>query len=378
MAPINPESLHPQPHRRNYISTSSPSELFDQIISTLGRQNNIDAPIILELRQLISETIHEPRTPPALRRTRPDRRLGELISLHETKHRPMYEVDGPPVSAERRFYFHHTNPDFKKVLPQVDLSRYPRKGGLVSQSESHGEKIPGSQESVKPGLTIYSASVVAQRSASTQASTSQTPERGECNKKCETEGQRLEETHASQKKELPNNSGSPMTTASAQNIAPNEKLQTSVPVNTVTCPESEAKTTRGQYTPLSPQGGVSDRTPFSRDIENGIPESDFTSSSHILPLADTQDTCDSTQQSEVFSQPADIEHFTPPTQESTGDFFSQIDTVDLNDGVDKYMAETSQVSHDSTVDLGKRLRDVRDTGAGAQGVKRSKSVHWLL
>jgi hypothetical protein len=163
-------------------------------------------------------------------------------------------------------------------------------------------------------------------------------------------------------------------------MAPNRDLHTPAPELPVTfAPESAASQCGNAATDshLSQRGGIADDTQSSHGIQEA-PGPGSTSSPHPVPLADTQDTSNITQQNEVFSPPADFEHSTPPTQEAPEDRFSQMNTSNFNDGVgsrDEEMADVSQDPLGSTVPTparGKRRRNVRDTSGDTPGAKRSK------
>jgi hypothetical protein len=274
------------------------------------------------------------------------RRLGKPSSIHETKSRAMSKLHrlGGPKSLNTSFYC----PDWHPEHPYNMRLNGPR-----------------SERSTR----VFSTS--------SQVPTSQTPNHDKYNGNRETEaGQRLEETHASQVMESPNNNEPSMVTNLAQNITPRGESQTLVPVNTITRRESGAEATTGQYGPLFQQGGAADGFPFSRGFRNSTPEPGVIST-HTSPLADTQGTRNSTQLSNVFSQPAEVAHSTPPTQESPEDPVAQMNTSHPNHGVGSNDAEMTDASQDPLGStgrapaLGKRRRSVFDISGETPRPKRT-------
>ena len=253
------------------------------------------------------------------------RRLAEPDSIRETRNCAMPRIGGPR-DLEGSFWCPDWHPDHYS-----QRSRDEREDGLASQSGSHDEEVQDSLEGVRSDLPNSSNSVRAQHST---PPTSQTPERDEHNENCETDaGQRLEETNAGQVMKRPNNYNPFRVPNFAQNInidiAPSGRSQISVPVNTITRPESRSEVITGRYSSLFQQGGAADGSLFSRGIQNRTPKPGLTSP-QTLSLEDTQGTRNSTQPSDNFSQPANFEHPTPPTQESPEDPVSQMDTSDPN------------------------------------------------
>ena len=165
-----------------------------------------------------------------LPRNSPDRRLGEPSSGRARRSRPRPDPYGPPSSLYRAFYFHHSDPEFKRMYPH----------DWCSQLGLNEEEIQGGPEGVKSGPPNSSTSVL---SASSQVRISQTPNRDEYNEKCKTEsGQRLKETNAGQVMKRPKKHNLSMVPDFAQNInidiARSGRSQTSVPINTITRPGS--------------------------------------------------------------------------------------------------------------------------------------------
>lgn len=287
------------------------------------------------------------------------RRLAEPDSIRETRNCAMPRIGGPR-DLEGSFWCPDWHPDHYS-----QRSRDEREDGLASQSGSHDEEVQDSPEGVRSDLPNSSNSFRAQRST---PPTSQTPERDEHDENRETDaGQRLKETNAGQLKKRPDNNNQLRVPDFAldliYDIAPGGRSQTSVPANTIIRPELVVM---GSYSRLFQQGGAAVRSLLSRGIHNRTPEPGVPSP-YALPPEDTQDTRNSTQASNDSSQPAHFEHPTPPTQEPTGDFSSQMDTSDLDDGVgsiDTDMTDASQSPPGSTVrapTLGKRRRDLYDT-----------------
>jgi len=87
---------------------------------------------------VLSSAIVTPPKPPRLVRTRPDKRIGEIVSIYGTPQRSIHGPNGPPVSDRTSFYFHHKDPDFEKLLPQVDGSRYQSSDAVASKENQNG------------------------------------------------------------------------------------------------------------------------------------------------------------------------------------------------------------------------------------------------
>ena len=295
------------------------------------------------------------------------RRLAELDSIRETQDRAMSKWIGLPRSLTESFW----------CPSHLILSRNERDGGPASQS---GSETQGRPEGVQSGPPNSSTSVL---SASSQARISQTPNRDEYNDRRKTKsGQRLKKTNAGQVKKRPGNNNPFRVPDFALNInidiEADGRSQNSVPVSTITRPESMSWVVIGRYSHLFQQGGAVDGSLFSRGIQNRTPEPGITSP-YALPLRGTRGTRNSTQPSDNSSQPAGFEHPTPPTQESTGEFSSQMDASDLDDGLGSIgndMADASQSPPGSTVcapTLGKRRRGSHDTSGDAPEAKRRLS-----
>lgn len=327
-----------------FVATCSPDELLGQVIQTLCPRYNIDAPHLLALRQLLSSAIVAPRKPPTLKRTRPDKRIGEIGSIYDTPRRSPYGPNGPPVSANQSFYFHHKDADFERLLPRVDRSRYEWKDEPASQSDSDGKEIPDSQESMQSEASAV-ATPAAERDVSTLSTVSATPASTDRTKKtvktvAETKPQALEprpsvtsELISGDETLLGSRSGpqTPRKNASAPSQA---SKHLSVPTNTVTSPKptdtkaTSESTDTALSSPLLHAANIAIELPDTQDTHSVPPPPYSASPFPVLQLSDTQDTVNSNQQSEVFSPPDDFVHYTPPTQEETQDeALSQVETT---------------------------------------------------
>lgn len=307
-----------------FVSTCSPDELLGQIISTLIPKYNIDAPHLLSLRQVISSAIVAPRKPPTLKRTRPDRRIGEVGSVYNTPRHPPYGPNGPPVSATQSFFFHHQDPDFERLLPQIDRSRYEWPDEPVSESSSDGEEISDSQESLRSMLSDLPGATTQRNVSSQPQSPSFSASAGRRRRPIQRNVQhpRISDQLVVQENatvEAPSIvSGAPQDDV----LAPSEGLPTpSVPTIIITSPQSSSNNTTPAHKEISVSSplcnsGVTAELPEAQDICIA-PDRSCPSASPILPYTDTQDTVSSTQQSDVFSQPKGFVNFTPPSQEDT-------------------------------------------------------------
>ena len=369
MAPIPSESVTPRPRRRKcarkyqtnniqlnitfteaFIATCSPDELLGQVIQALCPKYHIDAPHLFALRNVISSAIVAPRKPPQLKRTRPDRRIGQLGSIYDTPPCSPYGVNGPPGSVNQSFYFHHQDPDFKRLLPGADCSRYERLDESANQEVSDGQEIPNSQENMQSEGSITSAST-AERNASPKDS-----------------------------------------------FKTSMRLQPqSIPTITVTSPNStqNSATSRQKNTvssvPLLHAAEIAIELPDTQDTGNASQPSSAPVP-RIAPSSDTQDTFASTQNSEVFSPPDAFVDFTPPTQEGSQDaIISQVEPINssnfaTSEQTGKENPKTSRRSPHlpvqplpsqvppSAPSLGKRSRKTPADGNAAFPHKRTKSA----
>lgn len=369
-----------------FIATCSPDELLGQILYALCPEYQIDAPHLLALRQVVSSAVVAPRKPPALKRTRPDRRIGELGSVHDAPHRSVYGINGPPVLPDQSFYFHHTDPDFEKLLPQADCSRYERTGGPISQAISGRKEVLESQESAQVTCSTPSVVAIAQPNSSTNFSMSQTVMRASCNDACATPSATYLDTPGQHgaTEILGANSIPDISTLSQRNAnrESSDPRHTSVPIITITSAES-VEQGAADYIKLT---AVSSSLPRQDSIAvetAGIEDICEPSQPISAPLpcppppSDTQDTALSTQPSDIFSQPADFVHFTPPTQESQKLDLSQLDTFD---SIVPLYARATKAKNPSrlplpvapTPTLGKHVLDTSDTSDGIRHLKRTK------
>jgi hypothetical protein len=358
------------------------------------------------LRQLLSSTIVAPRRPPTLKRTRPDKRIGEIGSIYNTPRCSPFGPNGPPVSANQSFYFHHQDADFERLLPRVDRSRYVWRDEPDSQSDSDGsEEVPDSQESSQSQVsrpcaterkarTPSAAFVVPPITASEELATA----------KAHSQAQHLQAQNSSRSEEtlkpVPNDeklsvpeSGpeTPRKNASANSLT---SQCPSVPTITVTTPRSTERMVinglenTALSSPLQPATNVIIELPDSQELHS-VPPPPYSASPIYVPRGpDTQDTVDSTQQSEVFSPPNDFVQFTPPSQEETQqEGLSQAETSNscphttaVKPTVDpskpppqrspRVFASSPSIA---TSSLGKRSREKPESSDAAPSPKRSKA-----
>lgn len=399
--------IHSVPHAEAFVATCSPDELLGQVIQTLCPTYNIDAPHLLALRQLLSSTIVAPRKPPTLKRTRPDKRIGEIGSIYNTPRRSPFGPNGPPVSAHQSFYFHHQDADFERLLPQVDRSRYVWRDEPDSQSNSDGEEIPDSQES-SHSLMPTPATLGTERKESTPSTISavnaSAPSGEQAAAKAHPQAQepqaqeslRSKATHEvvlDHEKLLVPKSGpkTPRKNVSADSVT---SERASVPTITITTPRSTERMVKSEYenTALSPPllapADVAIELPDSQETHSAPPPLYSVSAPSMPRCPDTQDTVNSTQQSEVFSPPNDFVHYTPPSQEDTQqETLSQAETssthpsttavkpiADLPKATPRRSPRTLASSPPiSLSSLGKRSRGKSEDSDAAPSPKRSRS-----
>lgn len=395
------------PYPEAFVATCSPDELLGQVIQTLCPRYNIDAPHLLALRQLFSSTIVAPRKPPTLKRTRPDKRIGEIGSIYDAPRRSPFGPNGPPVSANQSFYFHHQDADFERLLPRVDRSRYVWRDEPDSQSDSDGEEVPNSQERPQPQIP-RSETLATERKQTSPSKTSVLPTSAASNEQIATKAH--PQAQKLQAQELPRlkwtqgpvlndeklsvpESGpeTPRKNASPSSQTPQRP---SVPTITVTTPGSTERMITNEQentvlsSPLLSASNVAVELPDWQEMYS-VPPPPYSASRFYVPRCpDTQDTVNSTQQSEVFSPPNEFVHFTPPSQDETQqEGLSQAETSNsyppttaVKPTVDplkplprrspRVFASSPPIS---TPSLGKRAREKSKASDAAPSPKRSKS-----
>ncbi|KAF9697300.1 hypothetical protein EKO04_004647 [Ascochyta lentis] len=383
MAPILPETGIPPSRRRTFNALCSPDELLGQIIQTLGPKYQIDAPYLLALRKALSSVIVAPKKPPRLIRTRPDKRIGQISSSYSMSQRSIQGPNGPPISTNASFYFHHEDPDFKRLLPQVDHSRY---GRLDEQASEESQESTETTTLATPNSTLlrtaFSQSPVA--SAFCEKAALVKPTHGP--------------SRTSQAPERVHSSSLVPSLPSAKDVvwkSPVSSLThpqpTAIPTIVVSNADSENSCSKNSYKSTSASVSLLKATGIFVDL---LDTQETNKTTPSLPLAtsdspglpDTQDTTTSTQQSDVFSPPIDFLPCTPPTQEELQDeLLSQPgahDTLDLSatkkiegNGHQKSLDQfdnspESSLSH--TPSLGKRPRETLERADDAPLGKRSK------
>jgi hypothetical protein len=392
-----------------FIATCSPDELLGQVIQTLCPRYNIDAPHLLALRQLLSSTIVAPRSPPTLKRTRPDKRIGEIGSIYDTPRRSPFGPNGPPVSANQSFYFHHQDADFERLLPRADRSHYVRSAWRdepESQSDSDGREVPDSQESSqsqvsRPEILATERKGMALSPSSVASASTARDERTAAKAHSQAQEPQAQQSLCSQgihgstsNDEKPSISDSdpatPRRTAPANSLV---SQQPTIPTITITTPRStermfvnELENTVLQSS-LPSANNVAIKLPDSQDVHSVSPPP-YSASPFYMPRgSDTQDTVNSTQQSEVFSPPNDFVHFTPTSQEET-----QQESLSQAEMSDSYLYTTAvkpDVDHPkppsrrsprvtstppiATPSLSKRSREKAESSDAAPSLKRSKA-----
>lgn len=336
MAPTLVESTAARPRRRksttnlsfkqrstnatpteNYIASCSPDELLGQIISALYPNYRIDAPHLLALRNVLSTAIVPPKKPPRLMRTRPDKRIGQIEPAYDVTRRCPHGVNGPPGSADKSFYFHHEDPDFKRLLPQVDRSRYEWSDHPASE---------GSQDS-KDTTDLEISSSTPKRTASSRSLHSITTPRSTDGKEAVAPGslnsskQSCPDMATEQKDGTTKSESLPV----EYKVVQEQRTAISQTPQIVMIPSISAGSLKSVTTGCRDHAPTSTRllrtTGKQIDLPNAQETQDTACTSSIPAtyttcLPDTQDTSASSQ-SNIFSPPVSFLQFTPPTQEGT-------------------------------------------------------------
>lgn len=336
-----------------FIATCSPDELLGQVIQALCPKYHIDAPHLFALRNVVSSAIVAPRKPPQLKRTRPDKRIGELSSVYDTPPRSAYSPNGPPVSANQSFYFHHQDPDFERLLPQVDRSRYVWPDEPASQEDSDDQGISDSQESMQAkGLSVSpSAGKRRIRSQTTVSGATEPVDRRKKTLAALSQQPKTTRQKTTSKQALvsdPTNKVHSIANKPQEDpvVTPQSPRATPIPTITITSPDSKRLDTVIALKDLT--------TPFSllqpADIVIDLPD---TQDTQIAPLpsvvsvpylpqsSGSQSSCPSTQNSEVFSPPDAFVNFTPPTQEDSQNM-SQAEPSQLSQSTEANIFTTNE------------------------------------
>jgi len=364
---------------------------------------------MLALRQLLGSRIVAPRSPPTLKRTRPDKRIGEIGSIYDTPRRSPFGPNGPPVSANQSFYFHHQDADFERLLPRVDRSRYVWRDEPESQSDSDSsEEVLDSQEGSQPQVSRPETLATERKVETTPLTTSVAPASTASDER--TAAKAYSEAQVSQAQQSPRSQGThgltsndekpsipesgpatPRKTAPANSLVPQ---QPAIPKITVTTPRSTERIvnskcqTAALSSPILLAANVTIDLPDSQEMHSVPPPPYSASPSYMNPGPDTQDTVNSTQQSEVFSPPNDFVQFTPPSQEETQqEGLSQAETANLYPHTTAVKPTVNtpkppprrspRVSASSpptaTPSLGKHSRGLSESLDAAPSLKRSKA-----
>lgn len=327
-----------------------------------------------------------------LKRTRPDKRIGEIGSIYDTPPCSTSGVNGPPKSANKSFYFHHKDPEFKRLLPQVDRSEYERSDGKASEdSENSVEAKTMDVPASSPKRTVpphpsephtATQSAVGNKEHSLASAKNSTPT---CSgEESDYKGRSMLHQAAS------------TTTDKQTKGATNLHIpQTgSIPEIIITVADSEASSILKKHEDVSTQTPVSN----AASIRTNIPDPEGTHvtmpsssgpMSRVTCLPDTQNTSASTQQSEVFSPPIDFLPCTQPTQEDSRDLLAtQYKTEDTATSIleDKTNSKAgSSVGRSNSPDFppspvtarGKRSRQTAGEVDGTPPAKRSKSPEYV-
>ncbi|KZM21965.1 hypothetical protein ST47_g6893 [Ascochyta rabiei] len=390
MAPVFPDTRFPPSRRRTFTALCSSDELLGQIIQTLLPEYRVDASHLLALREVLSSAIVTPKKPPRLVRTRPDKRIGQVGSIYDTSQRPVCGPNGPPVSANTSFYFHHKDPDFEKLLPQVDRSGY----GCSDQPVDEGI-----QDSTDPN-TLYIPTPTLKRN---ELSKSPDFVAACASAVCEDKG--LMRPIRCPKETCPANgpaySGTldPSLTLAQDAarehpaITPSNLQPTYIPIITITDADSEQLRTIDGAEESSSSVSLLRTADIFADLPDTQEMNGTARSFSIAALpgpyptdTHTQDSFNSTQQSDVFSPPVDFLPCTPPTQDdSQSEVLPQNSVNDTSDlsTAEKTNKQASQrpiclsaVELESyslpTPPWNKRLRETLEEANDAPHQKRSK------
>ncbi|KAF3042358.1 hypothetical protein E8E12_004894 [Didymella heteroderae] len=398
MAPMTSEPVNAPSRRRAFIATCSPDELLGQVIQALCPTYNIDAPHLLALRQLLASTIVAPRKPPTLKRTRPDKRIGEIGSIYDSPRRSPFGPNGPPVSANQSFYFHHQDAEFERLLPRVDRSCYVWRDEPDSQSDSDsGEEASDSQDSPQSQVSSLETPASERKVSITSVEPASTCSDEQAAAKTHPQAQEprstaIQRRTSSEECLFVPKSGpeTPRKDAPASSLT---SQPPSVPEIIITTPESTERMLTSEYentalsSPLLPAKNVAIELPQSQQMHR-VPTPPYSALNFHMPQCpDTQDTVSSTQQSEVFSPPNDFVHYTPPSQEETQqEALSQAETSSSDPHIaalkptadppklplGRSLRAFESSSPVSTVSLGKRSRGKSEASDAAPSLKRSK------
>ncbi|KAF1932809.1 uncharacterized protein M421DRAFT_89154 [Didymella exigua CBS 183.55] len=385
-----------------FVATCSPDELLGQVIQILCPRYNIDAPHLLALRQLLSNAIVAPRKPPTLKRTRPDKRIGEIGSIYNTPHRSPYGPNGPPVSANQSFYFHHQDADFERLLPRVDRLRYVWMNEPASQSESDGEEIPDSHESLQSQLTSIETPST-ERNGSPLSPTSFSLSLTEHSKRAAAKvPPQAEDLRPTANQELASGDESLSVSKYGSDIphkdasADSQKSQhPSVPTTTIMSTERTVTSEHESTTlssPLLPTVNIAIELPESQEMHSVPPPPHSAPPFYMPQCSNTQDTVNSTQPSEVFSPSDDFINYTPLTQEATrqdtslqaemSNSYPRTSVINTTAELPKPSPRPSPRACSSSPlvsvpPLGKRSRGQSEATDDAPSLKRSKSTEAL-
>lgn len=309
-------------------ATCSPDELLGRTIEVLSPKYNIDAPHLLALRNVFSAAIIQPRKPPRLMRTRPDKRIGQIGSIHDTPRASAYGVNGPPSSINRTFYFHHKDPDFERLLPQTDISRYKSdESGIHSGSDI--QEIADSQQCTQ--AKVSAAAAVRDGSSQPVAPATSRPAERNNSTSVEFTQQTEEMRQAVTSQQELNNSSTPNLQSTSTFLhgvsSPKTSQSSVVPTTIIQYLDSKQLSARNESenatasAPLLRAASVDIQPPDTQDthsVSRLFPDS-LSCIPRLSETQDSQNTFASTQESDVFSPPVDNLQYTAPTQNDSQD-----------------------------------------------------------
>jgi hypothetical protein len=295
-----------------FTTSCPPDELLSQIIETLRPKYRIDAPHLLALRKVLSNAIVTPKKAPKLMRAHPDTRVGQTGSIYATP-RSLYGINGPPMSTDQSFYFHHQDPEFRELLPHIDCSRYNMPDESTSQG---GVQTIASEFSVRtPRLTACSLPSASVTALAPTDRKKRAFEKTTCcpKKRCQVETpETTPGSNQTRKLSLKNRAQKDLAT-NLEKLSP--RFTPSITIASIDWEQTSAIDEHKTKTALTPLLHATDVFINLPDIQD-IYDQNLAFSSrapHLPRLPDTQDTFTSTQQSELFSQPANSLPCSPPT-----------------------------------------------------------------
>jgi hypothetical protein len=335
--------------------------LLASIVETLSPKYVIDHEHLDALRILLSDAITESEEPPEPRHTRPNTQTGQAGPGFQASHPSSHGINGPPATVDQSFYFHHEDPDFPTLLPQVDRSEYQRP---VESINSDDDTI------------LYNSSHTSERNApSQQFAPAPTP----VNAKDAGDTSSGHIIYLKKRYQVSTQvcryCYSPILRRPfTQNVVEKEPTPSLERAQSISILNSMATSTGQKHTSALGQ-------------DECTSDSDAPLARHTPYLSGTQSTDNSIQQNQAFSPLVDFSQFTPPTQEVyQSDLLPLIETecaaeliendVEMGASLRSPPASprlSSLPSQTSAPLLGKRSRAVSKTQVERTPHKRSKS-----